>query len=317
LNQLRLPPESPSAAAARRFVVAELAAEPPDVRDAAALLASELVTNAVLHANTDFEVSVTRSPRTLRVEVSDESDRPPVLRNYGLEAATGRGLRLVDRLASSWGVERRGFGKSVWFELEAGTDPQGRSEPGLATSLHSASQLIDPESGEYSAQELVPFAVLGLPLVVLSRTSEHYDGLFREFRLIADREKERATSSVPVRLIQLIDDLGSRFSGFTGTQEEQLRQATAEGRETVDLEYRLPADAVPELSRLDGLLDEADAYCAAGRDLLTLSPTGEAVAFRKWMLDEFVRQGSGAAPIAWEDSVWSRRARVSGHESTP
>jgi anti-sigma regulatory factor (Ser/Thr protein kinase) len=310
LNQLRLPPENPSAAAARRFVVAELAAEPPHVRDAAALLASELVTNAILHANTELEVSVTRSSGALRIEVSDESERSPVLRQYGLEAATGRGLHLVERLASSWGFERRGSGKAVWFELEAARD--GSDQPGEVAPPPAPDEGPEPvdthEDGAESPDELLQFSVLGLPLAVASRTSEHYDGLFREFRLIADGDRERQDGSVPARLVQLIDDLGIRFSGFTGAQEELMLQATAQGLEALDLEYGLPVDAVPELARLDALLDEADVYCAAGRDLLTLAPADEAVAFRKWILGEFTRQATGAAATTWAESPWVKAA---------
>jgi anti-sigma regulatory factor (Ser/Thr protein kinase) len=317
LNQLRLPPENPSAAAARRFVAAELAAEPQEVRDTATLLASELVTNAILHANTELEVSVTRSSGGLRIEVADDSENSPVVRQYSLEAATGRGLRLVEQVASSWGFERRGTGKAVWFELGAGRDGETESHGAPAVGLSPPDQDRSPgaepiqrdEEGENPRDDLAHFSLLGLPLEVLSRISEHYDGLFREFRLIADLDRGRPEASVPTRLTQLIDDLGTRFSGFTRAQEELILQATAQGLGTIDLEYRLPIDAVPEIARLDALLDEADTYCAAGTELLTLAPSDETVAFRKWLLGEFVLQATGEAPLAWSDGAWARGAR--------
>jgi anti-sigma regulatory factor (Ser/Thr protein kinase) len=316
LNQLRLPPENPSAAAARRFVVAELAAEPQELRDTAALLASELVTNAILHANTELEVSVTRSSGGLRIEVTDESENSPVVRRYSLDASTGRGLRLVEQVASSWGFERRGSGKAVWFELgvftEGEEESRGVSSMGLSPSGAERGPDREPnereEAGDHPQVELARFSVVGLPLGVLSRTSEHYDGLFREFRLVADLERGRPEASVPTRLTQLIDDLGTRFSGFTGVQEELVSQATAQGLATIDLEYRLPADAVPAIARLDVLLDEADTYCAAGTELLTPAPSDETVAFRKWLLGQFLLQASGGAPVAWSDSPWARAA---------
>jgi anti-sigma regulatory factor (Ser/Thr protein kinase) len=77
----------------------------------AVLLTEELVTNAMVHAETDVAVTV-RLDRDVRVEVLDQSTELPV-------QAPGRsgGLQLVDALASSWGVSPGEGGKTVWFEL--------------------------------------------------------------------------------------------------------------------------------------------------------------------------------------------------------
>lgn len=84
-----------------------------------ALLASELVTNAVLHgpAAGAVAVAVERRRGQLRVTVTDESDDPPRRLDPGPTAASGRGLMLVDRLSAAWGVDERPDGKAVWFEL--------------------------------------------------------------------------------------------------------------------------------------------------------------------------------------------------------
>lgn len=86
----------------------------------AELLASELVTNVVLHVGTPLQVTLRqangRRP-ALRVEVSDGSRREPRRRRYSDEAQTGRGLVLVARVAARHGVEVDEHGKSVWFEL--------------------------------------------------------------------------------------------------------------------------------------------------------------------------------------------------------
>ena len=78
----------------------------------AVLLTSELVTNAVIHAESDIAVTV-RGEQSLRVEVSDESPEQVSPVRLG----DGRGLRLVDALAASWGVSPQRRGKVVWFEL--------------------------------------------------------------------------------------------------------------------------------------------------------------------------------------------------------
>lgn len=89
----------------------------PDVVDTCVLLVSELATNAVLHARTPFTVTVEQLP-VLRVEVHDDDPRLPHARDYGPEAASGRGLHLVEALSQSSGtVTHPSGGKSVWFEL--------------------------------------------------------------------------------------------------------------------------------------------------------------------------------------------------------
>lgn len=101
---------------ARRFVQAELAESPLDV-DTAVLLVSELVTNAVLHARSPFRVLVEPGEEAIRVEVYDGSPVPPRVHTFAPTSATGRGLRLLDRLAQTWGVTQLSDGKSVWFEV--------------------------------------------------------------------------------------------------------------------------------------------------------------------------------------------------------
>ena len=92
--------------------------------DAATLLVSEVVTNAVLHARTDLAVELELRDDAVRVTVSDGSPTVPSPRRYDLEASTGRGVRLVVALASAWGTEpcRTPWRKKVWFELP--TDPR-------------------------------------------------------------------------------------------------------------------------------------------------------------------------------------------------
>jgi anti-sigma regulatory factor (Ser/Thr protein kinase) len=85
----------------------------------AALLVSELVTNAIVHAHSPVELRVTMLDTTIRVEVRDDSDAAPQILPPGPEPG-GYGLSLVDALAHDWGYELlAGDGKRVWFELEA------------------------------------------------------------------------------------------------------------------------------------------------------------------------------------------------------
>jgi anti-sigma regulatory factor (Ser/Thr protein kinase) len=88
----------------------------------AELLVSELVTNAVLHARTTITLEITAVPDGVRVGVLDGAARGPRPRDFSLEATTGRGLTLVESLASAWGTNPTADGKQVWFELSSGDD---------------------------------------------------------------------------------------------------------------------------------------------------------------------------------------------------
>jgi DNA-binding NarL/FixJ family response regulator len=83
------------------------------------LLVTELVTNAVLHGGSAPEVALLLLPDAIRVEVADGSSEMPQLRAATLEDTSGRGIALVDELASRWGAEPGADGgKTVWFEID-------------------------------------------------------------------------------------------------------------------------------------------------------------------------------------------------------
>lgn len=134
---LRVDPVPVSVRTARRFVTALL-----DVRGCgcslgadAELMVSELVTNAVRYQRErPIVISALLRGPALRVDVTDDSDGTPVLRapvgaggtggaggsctgqSFGAGAASGRGLLLVQQLATRWGWTPLATGKVVWFE---------------------------------------------------------------------------------------------------------------------------------------------------------------------------------------------------------
>ncbi len=112
-------PSTPASAGdARRFVESVLADSGLDqLTYAATMLVSELVANAVLHTGTPFVVVVAPDGDNLRVEVHDGSPQLPVRKHYSTMSGTGRGLMLVERMATTWGSHRTADGKMVWFEL--------------------------------------------------------------------------------------------------------------------------------------------------------------------------------------------------------
>lgn len=113
--------------AALRYRLAEWGITGDDAHGAL-LVAGELVTNAVEHATSRVDVTVTCSSRsTLRISVRDDSSELPRLRRPGLTTARGRGLQIVAAVAERWGCAPDATGKTVWAEVAPGTAWLGSS----------------------------------------------------------------------------------------------------------------------------------------------------------------------------------------------
>ncbi|MGA8369938.1 MAG: ATP-binding protein [Acidimicrobiales bacterium] len=118
-----LPDDTTSAAHARAAVRESLTAWGiPELEPVASLVATELVTNAVIHADAGpTQLLLMLQDDRLRIEVSDgDSSRLPRRMHREVTAEGGRGLALVDALSAAWGTlrPRRGLGKTVWCELD-------------------------------------------------------------------------------------------------------------------------------------------------------------------------------------------------------
>jgi PAS domain S-box-containing protein len=129
----RFPATTSSVGQARRFLLAQLPGASDGEADALVLMLSELATNAVQHAATDFEVGVRVTPdgRRVRVEVTDAATGFPTPQDQAADAPHGRGLHIVRTLADAWGIEMRRDqpGKTVWFSL-----PLAAHDGGVAAS---------------------------------------------------------------------------------------------------------------------------------------------------------------------------------------
>jgi anti-sigma regulatory factor (Ser/Thr protein kinase) len=114
---LPLPRRSDSVGRARSAVREALVGLSDDVVEVSALLANELVANAIAHGEGSISLSMEVQSDCVRVAVTDEGTVLPVLRESNPRAESGRGLSIVDVLATRWGVDPAAHGKSVWFEL--------------------------------------------------------------------------------------------------------------------------------------------------------------------------------------------------------
>lgn len=118
---LRLSANAEAVHEARRALRQACRELPSDVIDDVLLLSSELVTNAVRYAGGILTIVVESDGRQVAVAVGDSNPELPVVRPGGLESTTGRGLQLVNHVASGWGTRpsQDGTGKVVWFRVTA------------------------------------------------------------------------------------------------------------------------------------------------------------------------------------------------------
>lgn len=116
-----LPSTAEAASIARQFVESNRDHLRSDLIDDAKLLVSEIVTNAVLYGQPGITLALRVDPPCLGVIIVDEGPNQPQLPEHspGPENTSGRGLLIVDALASSWGVipATPPPGKAVWFSL--------------------------------------------------------------------------------------------------------------------------------------------------------------------------------------------------------
>jgi anti-sigma regulatory factor (Ser/Thr protein kinase) len=124
-----LPADSSASPLARRTLARWLAAwdVDEDVAETAALCLSELVTNAVIHSGTSSRVTAHLDDERLLVSVQDRGSSGTARRTEDHEPTdiSGRGLMLVEALATAWSAEHSADGTTVWFELDTGMPRAG------------------------------------------------------------------------------------------------------------------------------------------------------------------------------------------------
>jgi len=300
MSTLDLDPVPQSVRQARAWVVAELGTlGRDDLSDAAELGVSELVTNAILHAEPPIVVRVGGTATHPRIEVHDASSAPPRTRVMAPEdrllATVGRGLAIVAMFSHTWGAEVSTHGKVVWFEPTTGVS-DGEEAPGEVFDL---SEVVEERlAAAAEPTERVTVRLLRMPVQVFAHYRGWYDELRRELRLLALTHG----NDYP---------LAKELSELTLQVEQQRRQARGvdrleaaitAGEESVDLSYDVPVEAGATMGRLRELLEAVDVFCRQQR-LLTLEPTPQQQALRTWYLGQFVGQAAGAAPVPWDGAL--------------
>jgi anti-sigma regulatory factor (Ser/Thr protein kinase) len=278
----------------------------PDLAECAELGVSELVTNALLHAEAPILVRVRGTREHPRVEVSDASSEPPLLPSSSFDdedddllVTFGRGLSIVARCSTAWGAEIEERGKVVWFAPSSGPAEDGVE--GLISGLREAEPR--PRSGD----GVLEIELRGVPLRSFFGFQMHYRELRREVRLLALAHE--ADYPLAKSLSDHFGALDRQLSEGIGAY--QIDDAVRSRKNTTDLRVAIADDGATTVGRFLELLDLADEFCREER-LLSLARSPEQLVFQRWFLGEFVRQQRGEKPLAWHaSSVTSRRSSVS------
>lgn len=160
---------------------------------------------------------------------------------------------------------------------------------------------VEGPAGSGGPGELVPVRLVGVPLDIFRRSMEHWDGLIREFTLLAMRSSE--AHEVPARLLNLVDALTDAYTPFTGGTDRVRDEAMARGDATVDLTYLVPLHARQAVLDLEAMAEQADDFCRQGEELLTMARPAPVRRFAQWYLSQFVDQLDGGPPQSWQE--WS------------
>ena len=297
-----------SAREARRFVRAFLVRHSrDDLVDQAQLALSEVVTNAVLHAHTDLEVTLALTDdRALRVEVTDRNPQLPVQRNYADHATTGRGMELVAAVTVACGVRSHGAeGKSIWFVVVA--------EPEAEDLAALADWSIDADAAALSAGGTARVVLEHMPARLWLAAREHHDALVRELALFAQEHPDQAPG--PDRFALADRARAWISSSVVAAVERHRRRGAAAGSDAsgwpadapsqVDLELHVPAGATAAFTAMQDLLDSAERLAVAGR-LLARPGLPEIVAVRDWACEQGIAQLSGVQPTPWAGTAQER-----------
>lgn len=292
-------PASPASVKLARAWVSQILSEIDrhDLDFGAQLGVSELVTNAILHAQPPLTIRVRGTREHPRVEVSDHSPAPLALVDLpedGSDSLTtfGRGLALVALNSAHWGwtKDADGIGKTVWFEPTA----EMRDDLDLSAICDQPDE--EPEVPVVAPADSLSIVLLNVPAVLFGRLRRYHFELRRELRLLSLSDPERYPIAAKVTDVFSRGDTERRASSGVS----KLDSAIAQGLSHVDLEYAVPPTTPTTFAELLELLGEVTEFFAH-EQLLAVAPTGELQELQEWYFTEFVRQGAGEEPLAWQD----------------
>ena len=148
---------------------------------------------------------------------------------------------------------------------------------------------------------MVEVRLLGFPLELMMAAREHYDGLMREFRLLA-MDGHISDTDAPAQLVQMVQVLGEQYGASRSRRDELLEAAIARGERVIDLVDVVPDTTGEAVVGLRTVMEEADRFCEQAL-LMTLPREPLIKQFADWYFDQYETQVAGGAPIAWDGPV--------------
>ena len=302
MEQTSFVPEPVSAGQARKVLreVLERTAR-TDWADAAELALSEVVTNAILHARTTFEVTIEVFEHHLMVQVRDGSPALPEQREYALPATTGRGMALVAAVSQACGVHQLGVdGKVVWFCMDDASDPAADSPVALDWD-------IDGESVAGGALDAGTTVQLhNVPATLWLAARQHHEAMLRELLLHLTQDDqlrlglhpaEEAHSLVSRNIQRAVDPSQAAGTAVAALPEGHPSPLPLVPRE-LNIGVTIPMGMGASFAQLQDALDTAERLAVEGR-LLMHPGLPEIVAVRDWVCEQVVAQLAGVAPSPW------------------
>ena len=248
--------------------------------ETATLLASEVVTNAIVHAGTVIELHVEAGRSGVRVSVQDGSNAAPAQRHYGRISTTGRGLAMVELLATQHGTEPTpAGGKSVWFEVGA---PPAESP--------ARNRGADPRPAASPAASL-PVTLRNLPVPLAQAWQQHADALLREYTL-SRWDEDAATPAAPADDRAAHEGFAVLASAFEPVAAQDWTAPSAQ------VDFAIEAEQLDSFAALDVVLDHVIGLAEQG---LTLAPPiqPEIRTFRRWVVQQVTSQAAGDPAREW------------------
>jgi len=261
-----------------------------DVAADASLVASEIVSNAIIHARPPIELRLRRTEAGIRIEVRDGANSPisPAGPVVGEARSRGLGLQVVAKLSSRWGVDPVPDGKTVWAEI----DSSCRDVLGTAEASLGPAPLPVPD-------DWPEVRLAGLPCRLLRSWEDHLRDLMREFALVAAGHlvsspsgAEHLHEATP-QLEEVVAEL-NLFWDLTRHIWEQANAPPGSARARISLTNRVPERLETEGPRFLRALDAADELARHGR-LLSVPASPEVIGFGRWLVGAMVRQAAGGA----------------------
>jgi hypothetical protein len=255
-----------------------------DLADDLTMLVSELVANGVMHARTELLLTLDRTVDGVRLGVADGSRFMPRFAGSSAQAISGRGLLIVDRLGSRWGIDRLPQGgKVVWVEVD---------EPSAVGDDWSPEDLIEVWSQDDEASPSAIAVRVDIAVRDLLDSRRETDDRIREVQLLVLDSGATAAPRTPAAVIALADRLDEAVVAFGDARrqiQDQALQAARGGHEEMTLQLQLEPDAGSRALAFVEVLEAADALTAEGT--LLLPPSTDATkAVRRQYVDAIVQQ---------------------------